>query len=148
VNEATLPAFPPVLPSSLTTRPRLAGIAVEGEPPEVPHMKRSVITAGLFVVSFAASAFAADQTWTGMVGDSKCGVNHKSAQEHNANLTDTACTEACIKGGAEYILSSGGKVYKLENQKDPALAENAGKTVMVTGTLKGNTITASRIVAK
>jgi len=28
------------------------------------------------------------------------------------------------------------------------LAENAGKTVMVTGTLKGNTITASRIVAK
>ena len=111
-------------------------------------MKRSVITAGLFVVSFAASAFAADQTWTGMVGDSKCGVNHKSAQEHNANLTDTACTEACIKGGAEYILSSGGKVYKLENQKDPALAENAGKTVMVTGTLKGNTITASRIVAK
>jgi hypothetical protein len=111
-------------------------------------MKRSVVAAGLFVVSFAAPAFAADQTWTGMIGDSKCGASHKAMQEHNANLTDRACTEACIKSGGEYILSSNGKVYRLENQKDAALAENAGKTVMVTGTLKGNTITASRIVAR
>jgi len=111
-------------------------------------MKRSVFAAGLFVVSFSAAGFAADQTWTGMIGDSKCGANHKAAQEHNANLTDRDCTEACVKSGAEYILSSNGKVYKLENQKDPALAENAGKTVMVAGTLKGNTITASKIVAK
>jgi hypothetical protein len=121
---------------------------VEDDWPEVPPMKRSVITAGLFVVSFAASAFAADQSWTGIIGDSKCGANHKAMQEHNANLTDRACTEACIKSGAEYILSSNGQVYRLENQKDPALAENAGKTVMVTGTMKGNVITASKIVAK
>src|SRR5215470_10619726 len=111
-------------------------------------MKRSVIMAGLFGVSFATAGFAADKTWTGMIGDSKCGANHKAAQEHNANLTDRDCTEACVKGGAEYILSSNGKVYKLENQKDAALAENAGKTVVVTGTLKGNMITASKIVAK
>jgi hypothetical protein len=110
-------------------------------------MKHSVIAAaGLLVVSLAAPAFA--QTWTGMIGDSKCGANHKAMQEHNANLTDRDCTEACVKSGAEYILSSNGKVYKLENQKDASLAENAGKTVVVTGTLKGNTITASKIVAK
>ena len=125
-----------------------AGIVVEGDQVEGSLMNGSVIAAGLLVVSFAAPALAADQTWTGMIGDSKCGANHKAMQEHNANLTDSACTEGCIKSGAEYILSSGGKVYKLENQKDPALAENAGKTVMVTGTLKGNTITASRIAAK
>ena len=111
-------------------------------------MKRSVIAAGLFVVSFATAGFAADQTWTGMIGDSKCGATHKAMQEHNAKLTDRDCTEGCIKSGAEYILSSNGKVYKLMNQKDPALAENAGKAVMVTGTLKGNSITATRIVAK
>jgi hypothetical protein len=111
-------------------------------------MKRAMFAAGLFVMSFAASGLAADQTWTGMIGDSKCGATHKAAQEHNANLTDRACTEACVKSGAEYILSADGKVYRLENQKDAALAENAGKTVMVTGTLKGNVITASRIVAK
>ena len=112
-------------------------------------MSKLLASVALAVSVLASSAaFAADKTWTGMIGDSKCGVNHKSAQEHNANLTDRDCTEACIKSGADYILSSGGKVYRLENQKDPALAENAGKTVMVTGTLKGNTITASRIVAK
>ena len=111
-------------------------------------MRRDLMTAGLFVLSFATAGFAADQTWTGTIGDSKCGASHKSAQEHNANLTDRACTEGCIKSGAEYILSANGKVYKLENQKDPALVENAGKTVVVTGTLKGNTITASKIAAK
>ena len=111
-------------------------------------MKRSVLAAGLFVVSFATAGFAADQTWTGMIGDSKCGATHKAMQEHNAKLTARDCTEACIKSGAEYILSSKGKVYKLENQKDPALAEYAGKTVTVTGTVKGDTITASKIVAK
>src|SRR5262249_4405294 len=111
-------------------------------------MRPHVVAAGLFVVSFAATGMAAEQNWTGQIGDSKCGASHKAAQEHNANLTDRACTEACVKGGAEYILSSNGKVYKLENQKDPALAEDAGKTVTVTGTLKGDTITASKIVAK
>jgi len=111
-------------------------------------MKRSALAVGLFVLSFGAAGFAAEQTWTGMIGDSKCGATHKAMQEHNAGLTDRACTEACVKSGAEYILSANGKAYKLENQKDPALAENAGKTVMVTGTLKGNTITASKIVAK
>jgi hypothetical protein len=111
-------------------------------------MKHSVIGVGLLVLSFGATGFAAERTWTGMIGDSKCGATHKTQQEHNANLTDRACTEACVKSGGEYILSSNGKVYKLENQKDPALSENAGKTVMVTGTLKGSTITASRIVAK
>jgi hypothetical protein len=111
-------------------------------------MRRVVIAASLFLVSFATAGFAADQTWTGMIGDSKCGASHKAMQEHNAKLTDRACTEACIKSGGEYILSANGKVYKLENQKDPALAENAGKPVTVTGTIKGNTITATKIVAK
>jgi hypothetical protein len=111
-------------------------------------MTRSVFAAGLFAVSFTAAGFAADKTWTGMIGDSKCGATHKAMREHNAKLTNRDCTEGCVKSGAEYILSSKGKVYKLENQKDPALAEDAGKTVTVTGTLKGDTITASKIVAK
>ena len=111
-------------------------------------MRRSAIAVGLFVLSFPVAGFAAEQTWTGMIGDSKCGATHKAMQEHNASLTDRACTEACIKSGGQYILSANGKVYKLENQKDSALLENAGKTVMVTGTLKGDTITASKIVAK
>ena len=78
------------------------------------EMKRQAATALLMVVSFGPLAFAADRTWTGKIGDSKCGASHKSAQEHNASLTDRACTEACVKSGGEYILSSNGKVYKLK----------------------------------
>ena len=96
----------------------------------------------------ATALLAQQQTFTGTIGDSKCGATHKAMQEHNAKLTNRDCTEACVKSGGEYILSSNGKVYKLENQKDPALAEYAGKAVTVMGTVKGDTITASKISAR
>ena len=111
-------------------------------------MRRELAAAAFMVMSSAALAAAADETWTGTIGDSKCGATHKAMQEHNKDLTDRACTEACVKSGGEYILSSNGKVYRLENQKDPSLAENAGRPVTVTGTMKGNTITATKITAR
>jgi hypothetical protein len=51
-----------------------------------------------------------------------------------------------VKGGAKYILSSGGKVYQIDNQKDPALAMYAGEQVTVTGEVSGNTIRAAKIM--
>ena len=108
-------------------------------------MKRGMLAAIAIVLGSAATAFAADQTLTGMIGDSKCGESHKAMTEHNKNLTDRSCTEACVKGGAKYIFSSGGKVYMLENQNDPALAMYAGEKVTVTGDVRGNTITAAKI---
>jgi hypothetical protein len=101
-------------------------------------MKPRVIAAGLFVLSFATAGFAADQTWTRMIGDSKCGASHKAAAGTQREPHGSRLHRTCVKSGGEYPLSSKGKVLRLENQKDPALAENAGKTVMVTGTLKGN----------
>ena len=111
-------------------------------------MKRILLLTALAVAWSASAALAQQKTWTGFIGDSKCGATHKAMQEHNAKLTNRDCTEACVKTGGEYILSSNGKVYKLENQKDPALAELAGKTVTVAGTIKGDTITASKISAR
>lgn len=111
-------------------------------------MKRLLLFTALTLSCTAAPALAQQQTWTGTIGDSKCGATHKAMQEHNAKLTNRDCTEACVKSGGEYILSSNKKVYKIENQKDPALAENAGKTVSITGTIKGDTITASKISAR
>jgi hypothetical protein len=97
------------------------------------------------VLCSSAAAFAADQTLTGTISDSRCGATHKAMQEHNKDLTDRACTEACVKGGAKYIFASGGKIYTFDNQKDPELAMNAGQSVTVTGELRGNTIVASKI---
>ena len=67
-------------------------------------------------------------------------------KEHDKKLTDRTCTEACVKGGAKYVFTSGGKVYMIENQSDPLLATHAGHSVRVTGELKGETITVSKIV--
>jgi hypothetical protein len=107
-------------------------------------MKHVFLAAGIAVMA-TGTLFAADQTFTGKISDSRCGVNHNAMQEHNKNLTDRACTEACVKGGAKYVLSSGGKVYQIDNQKDAALAMYAGDEVTVTGELSGNTIRAAKI---
>jgi hypothetical protein len=65
--------------------------------------------------------------------------------EHKDLKTDRACALACVKGGSQYVLVSDGKVYKIENQSLPALQTRAGQMVMVTGDLKGDTITVSKI---
>ena len=106
----------------------------------------SLFFAGALLLA-AATAFAADQTWTGQIGDSACGAKHDSEMigEGTAKLSDRECTEACVRGGSLYILVSDGKVYKIANQKDPALATHAGHVVSLTGELKGDTITVSKI---
>ena len=108
-------------------------------------MKRILLTA-VAALLCSGAAFAADQTWTGTISDSKCGATHKAMLEHNKNLTDRSCTEACVKGGAKYVFASGDKVYALENQKDAALAQYAGQRVTVTGELQGDTIKATKIM--
>jgi hypothetical protein len=100
-----------------------------------------VMTAGVMTVS------AAEQTWTGKISDSNCGAMYKTAVEHDGKaMTDRECTEACIKGGAKYVFVSDGNVYKIENQDLALLQEHAGHTMRLTGEMKGDTITVSKIV--
>jgi hypothetical protein len=93
-----------------------------------------------------AMASAAEQTWHGKISDSMCGASHKSAIEHSGKkLTDRECVQACIKEGAKYVFVSGGKVYNISNQDDPALAEHAGHAVTLKGEMTGDTIKVSSI---
>ena len=57
---------------------------------------KHVLLAVAAMVCCAGTAFAADQTITGTISDSKCGASHKSMTEHNAKLTDRTCAEACV----------------------------------------------------
>jgi len=99
------------------------------------------------VFTSAVSALAA--TWTGQISDSACGMTHaKMLAEHKDLKTDKDCTLACIKGGSKYVFVSDGKVYNISNQKLAALKTHAGETVEVTGTMKGDTVTVSKIAAK
>jgi hypothetical protein len=111
-------------------------------------MKRLLMVA--MITLFAApGALAANGTWTGKISDSKCGMSHKAAIVHGGGkMTDAQCTEACVKGGAKYVFTSGGKVYALASADDKDLALHAGKNVRISGDLQGTTITVSKITKR
>jgi general stress protein YciG len=102
------------------------------------------------VLSFVVSGFlatipaiAAEQTWAGQLSDSMCGAKHM-AGEHGKTMTDRECTQACARKGAQYVLVSDGKVYKLTNH-DADLAVHAGHAVRITGEMRGDAIRVARI---
>ena len=82
--------------------------------------------------------FGADQSWTGTISDSMCGASHGTTPAK-------ACTTACVKKGAKYVVVVGDKVYGIANQDAPGLAKYAGDSVKVTGSMSGDSITVSKI---
>ena len=90
----------------------------------------------------ASFASAADTTLTGKISDSMCGASHAGM---GSNMSEHDCTVACVKAGAKYVFVSNGKVYKIANQDDADLAAHAGHTVMLTGTMNGDSITVTKI---
>lgn len=92
-------------------------------------------------ISFAAAQKAGPKTFTGEISDSMCGLKHMMPGGAKA------CTEECVKGGAKYVLAdqAAKKVYKLSDQVKPK--QFSGEKVKVTGTLSGDTIHVTSIVA-
>ena len=105
---------------------------------------RKLVMVATMVLAGASVGFAADKTWTGKISDSSCGASHIAA-EHGKKMSDADCTATCVKGGAKYVFVVKGKVYQIENQTNPDLAAHAGHTVMLTGEMKGDSITVSKI---
>jgi hypothetical protein len=84
------------------------------------------------------------QTFTGEVGDAMCGRKHMEG-------TPAECTRTCVGQGSKYALVVGDKIYVLDTTDKTALAtlnQQAGKNASVTGTLNGDTIEVSSVVAK
>src|SRR5688572_8625125 len=102
-------------------------------------MRSLVYLAAVAVMALGGVAHA-QQTWTGQISDSHCGAKHTMQ-----GMTDRACTEMCVKNKGEYVFVTGGKVFKIADQKDKALATHAGHTVVLTGTMKNDTVTVSKI---
>ena len=102
-----------------------------------------LFTAALLVAQ--SGAFAAEQTWAGKISDSACGAKHEEAAENQGVMADRDCTEACVRGGSKYVLVVDGKVFQIANQDNKDLATHAGHAVKMTGELKGNAITVSKI---
>ncbi len=98
----------------------------------------------MLVVTFLAvtcMAWAGGNSWTGTVSDSHCGAKHAEASDAAAG-----CVGSCVKEhGAKYVLVAGGKVYQLDAQDK--FADFAGKSVKVTGEMKGDSITVASVEA-
>jgi hypothetical protein len=76
-----------------------------------------------------------DQTFAGLITDSRCGARHRI----NSDKTPAECARSCVRNRGHYILVNGEKIYALEG--DPAQLEKlAGERVSVVGMLAGNTI--------
>ena len=84
----------------------------------------------------SASMFAGE--WTGTIADSKCAAKHADASE-----ASMACAQKCVKGGADAVFVSDGKVIKIANQD--AVKQHIGHKVTIDGKLDGDTITVSDV---
>ena len=106
----------------------------------------TIVALGVVVSVSLSAQTPREQTWTGKISDSMCGMTH-STGEHGAKMTDADCTAACVKRGAKYVFVSDGKIYQLANQRSKTIASHAGQEVQLTGHMKGDTITANKITA-
>ena len=100
------------------------------------------------ILAAGITAFAADQTVTGVITDSMCKTNHGTMQKGTTKMSDHDCTVACVKMmGQKYVLSTGDKVYQIDNQSFAGLEKNAGRTVNATGQVsaEGKSITLSKM---
>ena len=100
---------------------------------------KAIISTTIVAAVCASSAWAAERTFTGVVSDSMCGAKHGMA-----NMSDRECTQMCASRGAQYVLVSDGKVYRLANHAGD-LKTHAGHTVNVTGEVKGDSIKVSKV---
>jgi len=83
------------------------------------------------------------QNFTGEVSDAMCGRKHMEGSAAD-------CTRACVQHGSKYSLIVGDKVYILETSDKAALAtldKQAGKNATVSGTLNGDSLEVSSVVA-
>jgi hypothetical protein len=104
------------------------------------------LSALISVALLAGTSLSAEQTFTGQISDSLCKAKHEEAAEDQGKMSDHDCTVACVKGGSKYVLlGSDGKVYDIANQDFKDLEKMAGQKVKMTGDLKGNAISVSKI---
>jgi hypothetical protein len=106
-----------------------------------------LVVALAVVVSVSASAQQkpGEQTWKGTISDSNCKEKHPAGEHDGKKMTEADCTAVCVKKGAKYVFVSDGKVYQIANQNSKQIATHAGHEVELTGTMKGDSITASTL---
>lgn len=97
------------------------------------------------VALLGTSALPADQTLSGEISDSACNRKHESGAENVPTPPAHDCTLDCVRGGSKFVLVTDDKIYQIANQDLADLKTHAGHKVKMTGELKGDSITVSKI---
>ncbi len=97
----------------------------------------------LLITPTGAARAGDAQTFTGVISDDMCGLDHSGMGESD----EKKCTLSCVESGSDFVLADREhkKVYLLDDQKTPK--EFAGAKVVVIGTLEGETIHVQSITA-
>ena len=102
-------------------------------------MKKLILGCCLTALTCSIGAFA-DQM-TGYISDAHCGAKHSSPSAAN-----TKCVkDMCIKGGADPVLVSDGKVIKFDDASKSKAVEFAGQNVKIDGTMDGDMLKVTSI---
>ena len=111
-------------------------------------MKKLVLLAAAILMSTAPALVAAEKTWDGVISDARCAGKH-SKDEHAATASgDHECSTKCIAGGQKAVFISGGKTYEIANQDYAGIKDHSGHKIALTGEMKGDSITISKIEMK
>lgn len=106
---------------------------------------------GGLLIAASLLAHAADEklaTFRGQIADTQCAMNIHSLTRSHAEMlkakatggTEGSCATYCVRYlGGDFVLSSKGEVYRIDNQEKVRLF--AGQKVKITGTLEPKTKT-------
>ena len=85
----------------------------------------------------AFAACGGSTTLTGTVSDDSCRDAH--IDDEHQPMTEHECALACVRNRSRLVLVTTGRVYSIENQDAPGLAEHAGEgSLRVKGRLAGD----------
>ncbi len=105
------------------------------------QLRRGIAVMGLMAILVTLGMAAGkQQSLTGVIGDSMCGIKHMSG------MSAAECTRACVRPGSSYALVVGDKVYKLQGGDQAAIDKLAGEKATVKGTLEGDVIEVASVV--
>lgn len=90
--------------------------------------------------TFCLGVFADDLS--GYISDAHCGAKHDAVTAAN-----TKCVNTCLKGGADPVLVSDGKVMKFDSDSKAQAVAHAGEMVKIDGTVTGDTVKINSIQA-
>ena len=109
-------------------------------------MRKLAMLAAAVVFAAAPFASAADKTWDGVISDARCNGKHAKAEHGSQSDSDHDCVTKCVSGGGKYVFVADGKTYQIANQDFKDLKAHGGHKVALTGEMKGDAITVSKIV--